>query len=118
MHDERGHIAKKDEEEEEEEEEGGRDGAWWRSRAERARDLLSIGEENSANFRGMVLLKRGEGGGGGGGVCSSWKFHRRGALPSPRKERKAAIVPEATRKKTAMTTPLKVTANWKSTSAS
>lgn len=66
MRDERGHIAKKDEEEEEkeEEEEEGRDGAW-RSRAEGARDLLSI-EENSANFRGTILLKRGEEGGGGG----------------------------------------------------
>lgn len=80
MHDERGHIAKKDEEEEEEEEEGGRDGAWWRSRAERARDLLSIGEENSANFRGTVLLKRGEGGGGGGGVFMEISSARRVAV--------------------------------------
>lgn len=73
MRDERGHIAKKDEEE------GERDGAW-RSRTGRAADLLSIAEENSANFRGTVLLKRGGGGGGGewctSSRCSSWKFHR------------------------------------------
>lgn len=73
MRDERGHIAKKDEEE------GERDGAW-RSRTGRAADLLSIAEENSANFRGTVLLKRGGGGGGEwctSSRCSSWKFHRR-----------------------------------------